>query len=314
MNNKWGEIRSLKTNSIFWVIMIAVFLTIVPSVSILFCEEPPSPSSAGPSGLESIKPEFSPFFKLLADEDPNIKYRMTSKILFFGANIVKHLSSHFSEDFILGNQTTTISSPYEGGPVSEGPKMRILQGKEIDSFLSSKYFPYLAKLCASGSVHVATKKEIKILHENFFFFADKDGDTIVVENGDVSIAYVFENGYLSCIDLIPAKSSSARKVHGLTCSPEVRKMSYADNRLFRDMLNAISGVGFFDEVLFPNAKERKVIKIQAIVPYDNRKTGVEYWTVQHDGQDSCSYIVNFIPDGRGGTTFTVKKDEGTVKP
>ena len=99
----------------------------------------------------------------------------------------------------------------------------------------------------------------------------------------------------------------------LTYTPEIRKMSYADNRLFRDMLSGIGGVGFADEVSFPNAKVRTVTKIEAIVPYDNRQTGVERWTVQHDGQDICSYIAKFIPDGRGGMTFAVQKDDGKTK-
>jgi hypothetical protein len=94
----------------------------------------------------------------------------------------------------------------------------------------------------------------------------------------------------------------------VTYTPEIRKMSYADNRLFHDMLNSIGGVGFADEALFPNAKVRTITKIDAIVPYDNRQTGVERWTVQHDGQDSCSYTVKFIPDGGGGTTFAVQKE------
>ena len=99
----------------------------------------------------------------------------------------------------------------------------------------------------------------------------------------------------------------------LTYAPEVRKMSYADDRLFRDLLNAIGGVKFADEVSFPNAKERRITAIEALVPYDNRKTGIERWTIRHDGQDSCSYLVRFIPDGRGGTTFTVQKEKETKR-
>jgi hypothetical protein len=94
----------------------------------------------------------------------------------------------------------------------------------------------------------------------------------------------------------------------LAYTPDVRKMSYADNRLFRDLLSAIGGVKFADEVSFPNAKTRTITKIEAVVPYDNRQTGVERWTIQHDGQDSCTYLVKLIPDGRGGTSFTVQKD------
>jgi hypothetical protein len=98
----------------------------------------------------------------------------------------------------------------------------------------------------------------------------------------------------------------------LSYTPEVRKMSYADNRLFGNLLSGIGGAAFTDEVFFPNAKERRITRIEAIVPYDNQKTGVERWTIQHDGQDSCSYILKFIPDGSGGTQFTVRKDTGTT--
>ena len=100
----------------------------------------------------------------------------------------------------------------------------------------------------------------------------------------------------------------------LTCTDDVRKMSYADERLFRDLLTQQGGVGFAECALFPRVKEAKIKSIEAIVPYDNHKTGVERWTVQHDGQDTCSYTVKFIPDGHGGTQFTVQKDDGTTKP
>jgi hypothetical protein len=99
----------------------------------------------------------------------------------------------------------------------------------------------------------------------------------------------------------------------LTSTVDVRKMSYADERLFRDLLTEKGGVGFAECVIFPRVKEGKITSIEAIVPYDNHKTGVERWTVQHDGQDTCSYIVKFIPDGHGGTQFTVQQDDGTIK-
>ena len=99
----------------------------------------------------------------------------------------------------------------------------------------------------------------------------------------------------------------------LTYTPEIRKMSDADNRLFHDLLTQMGGVKFADEVMFPNAKSRAIVKIEVIVPYDNQKTGIEHWTVQHDGLDTCVYIVKFIPDGSGGTQFTVQKDKGNTK-
>jgi hypothetical protein len=83
--------------------------------------------------------------------------------------------------------------------------------------------------------------------------------------------------------------------------------------LFRDLLGASGGVNFADEVTFPKVKERRIVKIEAIVPYDNHKTGVERWTIQHDGKDTASYLLKFIPEGHGGTQFTVQKDEGKTK-
>lgn len=100
----------------------------------------------------------------------------------------------------------------------------------------------------------------------------------------------------------------------LAYTPEIRKESCADNRLFSDMLNGIGGVGFADEVLYPNAKERRIVKIEVGVPYDNKRTGIEHWTIQHDGAAACSYIVKFIPDGVGGTRFTIQRDSETNFP
>jgi len=95
----------------------------------------------------------------------------------------------------------------------------------------------------------------------------------------------------------------------LTCAREVRKMSLADDTLFRDMLGGIGGAGFSDTVRYPKAKSRIVTKIEVIVPYDNVKTGIERWTIVHDGNQSTAYILYFVPDGRGGTKFGVKLDD-----
>ena len=94
----------------------------------------------------------------------------------------------------------------------------------------------------------------------------------------------------------------------LTWTGDVGKKTYADQTLFRDVLAGKGGIGYADYVLFPDAKEKKLTNIEVIVPYDNHKTGIERWTIEHDGQGSCSYIVKFIPDGNGGATFTVQKD------
>jgi hypothetical protein len=93
----------------------------------------------------------------------------------------------------------------------------------------------------------------------------------------------------------------------LLCASAVRRRSFADDRLFRDLSNAIGGVKFVDQFAFPDAKKRRVTEIQALVPYQDGKEGLERWTVQHEA-DSCVYLVKLIPDGAGGTSFSVEKD------
>ena len=102
--------------------------------------------------------------------------------------------------------------------------------------------------------------------------------------------------------------------HQLTCTTDIRKMSYADERLFRDLMTGTGGILYTDCVLFPRVKSSEIVSIEAVVPYDNIKTGVERWTIRHDGQNTCAYILKFIPDGHGGTKFTVQLDDGTTKP
>jgi hypothetical protein len=92
----------------------------------------------------------------------------------------------------------------------------------------------------------------------------------------------------------------------LTCSKEVRKQSFADNTLFHDMLAGIGGVGMADAVRYPHAAAREVAKIEVDVPYDNRKTGIERWTIKHDDGTQVVYTLYFVPDGNGGTNFGVK--------
>ncbi|HTB81571.1 MAG TPA: hypothetical protein VK717_11870 [Opitutaceae bacterium] len=98
----------------------------------------------------------------------------------------------------------------------------------------------------------------------------------------------------------------------LSCAPEIRKASLADDTLFHDLLSAPGGVAMADEVFFPSAKERKVVRIEVKVPYDGRKPGTEKWTVEHAEGDAVSYNVSLIPDGRGGATFAVQKDNGNI--
>jgi hypothetical protein len=100
----------------------------------------------------------------------------------------------------------------------------------------------------------------------------------------------------------------------LTYTPEVRKSSHADDRLFNDMTHAIGGVDFYDRVVYPKATTRVLTRIEVITPYDNHQTGIERWTIQHDGDTSASYVVRFMPDGKGGTDFAVSKDKGVSTP
>lgn len=96
----------------------------------------------------------------------------------------------------------------------------------------------------------------------------------------------------------------------LIYTPEVRRLSYADDRLFRDMVTGIAGVDFYDRVSFPKSTHRSLVGIEVVTPYDSRQTGVERWSIQHDGDVTATYIVRFMPDGRGGTNFAVARDKG----
>lgn len=101
--------------------------------------------------------------------------------------------------------------------------------------------------------------------------------------------------------------SGAALASGLECSPEVRKLSFADNVLFGQLLNGISGVGFIDEALYPDVKERRLVDIKVVTCYNNIDTGVEKWVVRHDGKGEATYLVELRPDGQGGTFFSVQK-------
>lgn len=93
----------------------------------------------------------------------------------------------------------------------------------------------------------------------------------------------------------------------LFCTSAVRRGSSADDRLFRDLPNAVGGVKFADQLTFPDAKKRRVIEIRALKPYQNGKDGLERWTVQHESE-SFAYLVTLLSDGAGGTTFSVERE------
>jgi hypothetical protein len=100
------------------------------------------------------------------------------------------------------------------------------------------------------------------------------------------------------------RPSQTARVH-LVCPPEVRAQSMADKILFNDMLYAAGGVGMLDEARFPDAQERSVVKIEVIVPYNNQNVGQEQWTIRHSEGSATTYLLRFIPDGSGGTNFTI---------
>jgi hypothetical protein len=113
----------------------------------------------------------------------------------------------------------------------------------------------------------------------------------------------------------PSASRAAPAITAaLTYTPEVRSSSRADDRLFTDMMHAMGGVDFLDRELFPQATQRALTSIEVVVPYDNRETGIERWTIQHDGEITATYMVRFKPDGKGGTYFSVAQDIGSVTP
>jgi hypothetical protein len=107
---------------------------------------------------------------------------------------------------------------------------------------------------------------------------------------------------LAALLLAPAIFAASER---LQYTPEARRQSYADKVLFHDLVSAPGGVAMADEAFYPAAKERTIVRIEAIVPYDNRRVGIERWTIRHSETETVTYIVKFVPDGNGGTDFGV---------
>lgn len=93
----------------------------------------------------------------------------------------------------------------------------------------------------------------------------------------------------------------------VTYTPDVQRESSVSIPLFHDLLNAYGGVGRADDAAFPNAKERKLVSIDVILPYSNNGTGSEHWSIQHEGNKVAVYEVILIPDGEGSTDFSVSR-------
>jgi len=94
----------------------------------------------------------------------------------------------------------------------------------------------------------------------------------------------------------------------LEISPEVEKTTTADPVLFRDLLSKPGGIGFADYQLYPRSYKKRFTRIEVLTPYDNVKTGEERWFITDEHGENRSYLVRMIPDGRGGTTFTVQHE------
>lgn len=98
--------------------------------------------------------------------------------------------------------------------------------------------------------------------------------------------------------------------HGVAFSQPVRSASYADDTLFRDLVNAPGGVAFADRVLYPDVRQRDLVRIEVLAPYGAAgRVGIERWFITHDGEITVSYLVTLTPDGRGGTHFAVRPDQ-----
>jgi len=99
-----------------------------------------------------------------------------------------------------------------------------------------------------------------------------------------------------------ATTGSSSKV---AYAPELRSQSSASDAVFHSLLTAVKGIGRVDELAFPDAKERTLVRIEVIFPYDSKKMGSERWTIRHDTDKTAVYQVTLVPDEEGGTDFTV---------
>jgi hypothetical protein len=95
----------------------------------------------------------------------------------------------------------------------------------------------------------------------------------------------------------------------ITYTPELRKQSFATDTMFHDLLTAYKGVGYTDAHAYPNAKERTLVRVEVILPYDNHRTGSERWTIKHEAGQTAVYQVSMVPDGEGSAEFWVSKAE-----
>jgi hypothetical protein len=182
------------------LLSMLVLVSVVIFAGISLAAQSPLPTASVPKGLAALPSQYQPFFAGLAAGDPAVKTKMNQLMTILGAKLLTYLTSHVSESGPLGGEVTTGKIGLDGA-VKEGPKMRALSMKGIDDFLASPYFKFLSAQCVTGSIHEATSKEKRALKKSSILGTD-DGATYVVANEQLSIAYVFSNGYLAAIEII----------------------------------------------------------------------------------------------------------------
>jgi hypothetical protein len=84
-------------------------------------------------------------------------------------------------------------------------------------------------------------------------------------------------------------------------SREVRIKSMCDDVLFDHITNGAAGIRMLDRVNFPQARDRRVVDIEVVIPPGGDRNAIERWTVAREGGGTCYYTVTLIPDEMGGT-------------
>ena len=112
---------------------------------------------------------------------------------------------------------------------------------------------------------------------------------------------------LFIIMVVLAGCASIGSSSKITYAPEVRRQSFATDTMFHDLLTAFKGVGYTDAHAYPEAKERTLIRVEVILPFDSHRTGSERWTIRHGANQTAVYQVSMVPDGEGNSEFWVSK-------
>lgn len=90
---------------------------------------------------------------------------------------------------------------------------------------------------------------------------------------------------------------------------EARNQSLANDQLLRDMLTGLGGVAFVDQALYPDVGTRIVLQVETVSLPDESGRASERWYVQHDGNETVTYLITLEPDGQGGTYFSTTHEQ-----